>query len=180
MSCCTSFIFFFFFFLMIRRPPRSTLFPYTTLFRSAVGIDLVRDHKQVLAGEVVAPNPDLVGDLLLSTVIVLSGRERAQRVAPAPNVEQSPRLRRVRGLALHERAVLEPVVADRQRLPGTELLCAHLVVRARASDADRQQDDRRVHDVPAVAPPVPRDQLRERTGPRAAGKRAAGACPADE
>src|SRR3989449_11657122 len=27
-------IIFFFFFLMIRRPPRSTLFPYTTLFRS--------------------------------------------------------------------------------------------------------------------------------------------------
>src|SRR2546422_8328524 len=27
----------FFFFLMIRRPPRSTLFPYTTLFRSEVG-----------------------------------------------------------------------------------------------------------------------------------------------
>src|SRR5437879_7251553 len=31
----TSFVvFLFFFFLMIRRPPRSTLFPYTTLFRS--------------------------------------------------------------------------------------------------------------------------------------------------
>src|ERR1043165_9996707 len=27
-------LYFFFFFLMIRRPPRSTLFPYTTLFRS--------------------------------------------------------------------------------------------------------------------------------------------------
>src|SRR5256884_3976002 len=27
-------VLFFFFFLMIRRPPRSTLFPYTTLFRS--------------------------------------------------------------------------------------------------------------------------------------------------
>src|SRR2546422_8944371 len=27
---------FFFFFLMIRRPPRSTLFPYTTLFRSLI------------------------------------------------------------------------------------------------------------------------------------------------
>src|ERR1039457_7363436 len=27
---------FFFFFLMIRRPPRSTLFPYTTLFRSCL------------------------------------------------------------------------------------------------------------------------------------------------
>src|SRR3712207_7027405 len=32
MLCC----YFFFFFLMIRRPPRSTLFPYTTLFRSAL------------------------------------------------------------------------------------------------------------------------------------------------
>src|SRR3989475_7535805 len=31
------FLFFFFFFLMIRRPPRSTLFPYTTLFRSQRG-----------------------------------------------------------------------------------------------------------------------------------------------
>src|SRR2546422_4285787 len=30
----TSSVFIFFFFLMIRRPPRSTLFPYTTLFRS--------------------------------------------------------------------------------------------------------------------------------------------------
>ena len=30
---CFGFVFFFF--LMIRRPPRSTLFPYTTLFRSA-------------------------------------------------------------------------------------------------------------------------------------------------
>src|SRR2546422_11538182 len=29
-----SLFFLFFFFLMIRRPPRSTLFPYTTLFRS--------------------------------------------------------------------------------------------------------------------------------------------------
>src|SRR4030066_2381852 len=28
------FLYFLFFFLMIRRPPRSTLFPYTTLFRS--------------------------------------------------------------------------------------------------------------------------------------------------
>src|SRR5215472_18202057 len=31
-------IFCFFFFLMIRRPPRSTLFPYTTLFRSRAAL----------------------------------------------------------------------------------------------------------------------------------------------
>src|SRR5256885_12111654 len=34
MSCSLSNSMMFFFFLMIRRPPRSTLFPYTTLFRS--------------------------------------------------------------------------------------------------------------------------------------------------
>src|SRR5258707_7898553 len=34
-------MFIFFFFLMIRRPPRSTLFPYTTLFRSIGGIEWV-------------------------------------------------------------------------------------------------------------------------------------------
>src|SRR2546427_4735983 len=32
--CCYLVFFVLFFFLMIRRPPRSTLFPYTTLFRS--------------------------------------------------------------------------------------------------------------------------------------------------
>src|SRR2546426_9834900 len=37
--CSLSFSFFFF--LMIRRPPRSTLFPYTTLFRSSESVVLV-------------------------------------------------------------------------------------------------------------------------------------------
>src|SRR3712207_8253689 len=34
-----------FFFLMIRRPPRSTLFPYTTLFRSLLGVLDVQSDK---------------------------------------------------------------------------------------------------------------------------------------
>src|SRR6476620_12002566 len=34
-SCLYILLCFFVFFLMIRRPPRSTLFPYTTLFRSS-------------------------------------------------------------------------------------------------------------------------------------------------
>src|SRR2546428_6672561 len=42
MSCCTCFLSFFF--LMIRRPPRSTLFPYTTLFRSAISICVIDYH----------------------------------------------------------------------------------------------------------------------------------------
>src|SRR5438067_7028415 len=47
------FLVFVFFFLMIRRPPRSTLFPYTTLFRSvaAVGQDAVRGAQVVLVGQ---------------------------------------------------------------------------------------------------------------------------------
>src|SRR2546429_9299396 len=44
-----SHIFFVFFFLMIRRPPRSTLFPYTTLFRSVTGLHLT-DEVRARAG----------------------------------------------------------------------------------------------------------------------------------
>src|SRR5437660_12853510 len=42
------FLFFFFFFLMIRRPPRSTLFPYTTLFRSVGALQVEDDDLAVL------------------------------------------------------------------------------------------------------------------------------------
>src|SRR5256885_14880170 len=42
----------FFFFLMIRRPPRSTLFPYTTLFRS-VGSVLVEDDVEIGANTTI-------------------------------------------------------------------------------------------------------------------------------
>src|SRR2546426_12382053 len=47
--------FFFFFFLMIRRPPRSTLFPYTTLFRSigwfeAAGFARVKVSYELITG----------------------------------------------------------------------------------------------------------------------------------
>src|SRR5258707_7491639 len=37
----------FFFFLMIRRPPRSTLFPYTTLFRSRHHENRLRDRPRL-------------------------------------------------------------------------------------------------------------------------------------
>src|SRR2546430_12665740 len=39
-----------FFFLMIRRPPRSTLFPYTTLFRSAVQATFLPKTCESIAG----------------------------------------------------------------------------------------------------------------------------------
>src|ERR1035437_3308887 len=40
-----------FFFLMIRRPPRSTLFPYTTLFRSLQGCVQGRQRRRDRAGQ---------------------------------------------------------------------------------------------------------------------------------
>src|SRR5438552_7497298 len=46
---------FLFFFLMIRRPPRSTLFPYTTLFRSA---EAGRDLRGVLGVEARVGRPE--------------------------------------------------------------------------------------------------------------------------
>src|SRR2546430_12998334 len=61
----------FFFFLMIRRPPRSTLFPYTTLFRSARRQGRRRVRDRGLAGRV---------------------RERGDRRACAPRDRKSTRL----------------------------------------------------------------------------------------
>src|SRR3712207_9264599 len=73
-SSCTSSrlyydLLFFFFFLMIRRPPRSTLFPYTTLFRSG-RLVLAREHLGDV-GDLLAEGLRVdaallvVGDLLL-------------------------------------------------------------------------------------------------------------------
>src|SRR3712207_7468257 len=45
------------FFLMIRRPPRSTLFPYTTLFRSAALVEEVERHVYAPCTPRVAQRP---------------------------------------------------------------------------------------------------------------------------
>src|SRR2546422_6321467 len=60
--------YFFFFFLMIRRPPRSTLFPYTTLFRS---LD-------------AAGWPEIIGTIAGDdAVLVITRGERARRTVQA-------------------------------------------------------------------------------------------------
>src|SRR5216683_3923916 len=74
-----SYRFSFFFFLMIRRPPRSTLFPYTTLFRSRSGAE--HDGRAGLGdvhrcGKLVAIHSRLAGDAHRGIVRDL-GRMRA-------------------------------------------------------------------------------------------------------
>src|SRR3712207_7161359 len=54
---------FFFFFLMIRRPPRSTLFPYTTLFRSCLSDNyglLARDEETGLVACIDTPEAEVI------------------------------------------------------------------------------------------------------------------------
>src|SRR2546425_13181111 len=67
---------FFFFFLMIRRPPRSTLFPYTTLFRSAV--PAMRSHATTTAatrGASASPAPAIAN----ATPALMSSTAPARR-----------------------------------------------------------------------------------------------------
>src|SRR2546422_11506591 len=59
--------FFFFFFLMIRRPPRSTLFPYTTLFRS------------ILSQAAGKPENQISGQLVQTVSRMLEGRKFKQQ-----------------------------------------------------------------------------------------------------
>src|SRR3712207_8539671 len=59
-----------FFFLMIRRPPRSTLFPYTTLFRSSGNADF----RRLWTGQVVSEVGDWLNNIaVLALVIQLAG-----------------------------------------------------------------------------------------------------------
>src|SRR5207237_10933102 len=55
----SSLLFSFFFFLMLRRPPRSTLFPYTTLFRSVLQAALVFDRSS--ADPIASARPECRG-----------------------------------------------------------------------------------------------------------------------
>src|SRR3712207_8263276 len=74
-----------FFFLMIRRPPRSTLFPYTTLFRSASLEDLCARHDYALItleynNAFVAPRELASGRALDAATAYRSGDRKSTRL----------------------------------------------------------------------------------------------------
>src|SRR5256885_7236024 len=72
---------YFFFFLMIRRPPRSTLFPYTTLFRSVSDklLDLVG-----LGGKSAADKGKDTRDYLAAEPLFRSDRKSGSAGMPRP------------------------------------------------------------------------------------------------
>src|SRR3712207_6900104 len=62
---------------MIRRPPRSTLFPYTTLFRSRLATEMVRT--EILNGDGIA----LLGDDPAAGVRALAEQRLRERTRPS-------------------------------------------------------------------------------------------------
>src|SRR2546429_7202320 len=76
----------FFFFLMIRRPPRSTLFPYTTLFRSDRP---ARANPPSTAMHAEPAAPSRYGHHRLNRPAMAA---RPSRISPAPKDRKSTRL----------------------------------------------------------------------------------------
>src|SRR2546427_12616468 len=105
---------------MIRRPPRSTLFPYTTLFRSPLeGHRQSRSRQALLDRCVDLPGPARVGLAIDALKLVAGG---AVQAAGEPHVELEPQVDRDRGAAaareLRRREVIGP---ERHRRPGPDL-----------------------------------------------------------
>src|SRR3712207_7048957 len=92
----------FFFFLMIRRPPRSTLFPYTTLFRSGEDV-VVGGGGQYGEPEIGHPRPVPPG-VLLAAAEKLEERNGVRGADAVGVPDQDPRRR------LYRRHVIRPVV----------------------------------------------------------------------
>src|SRR2546423_5486297 len=77
----------YFFFLMIRRPPRSTLFPYTTLFRSIVNqklAGLLWPHLNPIGQHILVPDAAIP---LLTEIIGVVGDVRHAGLASEPPIE---------------------------------------------------------------------------------------------
>src|SRR5229473_1906103 len=107
--------FFFFFFLMIRRPPRSTLFPYTTLFRSPDGHRLPGAGPEAPAqGRDQSPARRRVGRHRAGPV---PPRDRDRRAAATPTHPSFIRFRRSRRTSLLRYALRRRRIVARS--PGT-------------------------------------------------------------
>src|SRR3712207_9051925 len=94
-----------FFFLMIRRPPRSTLFPYTTLFRSAEEVAEVGGDERNPEGEEPLLQPDALGDEVDGEPV---GDEEPDGVGQRPRRDGTPRLRQAGGPAPRRPAAAGP------------------------------------------------------------------------
>src|SRR5437867_13099039 len=120
------FLLFFFFFLMIRRPPRSTLFPYTTLFRSLhaffAGIENAADQGGPQAVTRVAKEQGMVLTQPEAAYLSKGGKRRSLEKALTELFDRT--------LAL---GVTAPGVLQVEQAP-------ELIIRRRASEASVSRD----------------------------------------
>src|SRR2546426_8637779 len=134
---------------MIRRPPRSTLFPYTTLFRSPLdGRGEALQAPRVL-GRLLArrrAEPDAPADLRHG--VALAGGARASRLAPGGGEEARPPQARARARSLYlqrgvaGRAVLAaPRLDDRARARAVRPRGARCARLCGDLDADPRQQE---------------------------------------
>src|SRR2546429_3928304 len=104
---CGSLWFFFFFFLMIRRPPRSTLFPYTTLFRSVeFAVRSVKRGRALTVEEietVAAMHAELLESLRLALAVFLQAEPRDAKRSEEHTSELQSRLHLVCRLLLEKK-----------------------------------------------------------------------------
>src|SRR5256885_7857626 len=104
---------FFFFFLMIRRPPRSTLFPYTTLFRSRRALPEIAHDAAALA--IIAPSGDTERELAACFASVLRSEEHTSELQSPCNLVCRLLLEKKKNRHSHSprRSMLTPYTATR-------------------------------------------------------------------
>src|SRR5260370_15936725 len=94
---------------MIRRPPRSTLFPYTTLFRSAAGLrHLGERRKAAYALGAMAVHRTLYGILLLQALLLYRNRRACRGRMPYRSGEHTSELQS------HLNIVFPPLLAKKK------------------------------------------------------------------
>src|SRR3989441_1896570 len=120
---------------MIRRPPRSTLFPYTTLFRSRQAEDVVRHaaRRRLQRSELV---PELRGIAKLDKRQVAEPRLMLRQHDRAPALEETP-------YVAFENGVASPFVGD----PEESLLSREHDTRREAHQVERVRRAARLVDV---------------------------------
>ena len=101
---------------------------------------------------------DLVRGLVLDRVAVLAGHDRPDPLAVLGHGDAGAQFDVIRGAPLDAVQVRQRVTADPHRVARPELLDLRGAVGARSGDADREQHNCCVDDVPAVAAPVAGDE----------------------
>src|SRR2546425_10517924 len=118
---------------MIRRPPRSTLFPYTTLFRSHAGQGQVLMAQEGGAGPLTVDGGLVIWTLVVFGLLLLVLRRAAWPVLLAAVRERERRLEEQIAQAQQDRAEAAALLEEHKRLlAGAKADAQELIAKAKA------------------------------------------------